>query len=292
MPEKTSILFPKTIFHPNVTDLLLFITKFVGNNKRVVTSTMKKYFLSMVLMALFGTAWADDLAIKSAEDWATFCSSPDAYANGSITLDADISVDKAFPAAFTGTFDGQGHAISMDGLAAKSKFALFSSTGEGAVIRNFTVSGKVTSTQPFAAVAVEVNGPTTIENVQVSADINASGYPLSGFVVYNKSQLSMKDCTFSGHIKSTSNASVDISGFISSMSGESSFKFDRCAFTGGIEILAGWRAGAFVSTNTSTLVADCEMNFCEMSGSISQENGSERVGGFIGSPNTDKSSYI
>ena len=102
---------------------------------------MKKYFLSMVLMALFGTAWADDLAIKSAEDWATFCSSPDAYANGSITLDADISVDKAFPAAFTGTFDGQGHAISMDGLAAKSKFALFSSTGEGAVIRNFTVSG-------------------------------------------------------------------------------------------------------------------------------------------------------
>lgn len=253
---------------------------------------MKKYFLSMVLMALFGTAWADDLAIKSAEDWATFCSSPDAYANGSITLDADISVDKAFPAAFTGTFDGQGHVISMDGLAAKSKFALFSSTGEGAVIRNFTVSGKVTSTQPFAAVAVEVNGPTTIENVQVSADINASGYPLSGFVVYNKSQLSMKDCTFSGHIKSTSNASVDISGFISSMSGESSFKFDRCAFTGGIEILAGWRAGAFVSTNTSTMVADCEMNFCEMSGSISQENGSERVGGFIGSPNTDKSSYI
>lgn len=244
------------------------------------------------MMALFGTAWADDLAIKSAEDWATFCSSPDAYANGSITLDADISVDKAFPAAFTGTFDGQGHVISMDGLAAKSKFALFSSTGEGAVIRNFTVSGKVTSTQPFAAVAVEVNGPTTIENVQVSADINASGYPLSGFVVYNKSQLSMKDCTFSGHIKSTSNASVDISGFISSMSGESSFKFDRCAFTGGIEILAGWRAGAFVSTNTSTMVADCEMNFCEMSGSISQENGSERVGGFIGSPNTDKSSYI
>ena len=253
---------------------------------------MKKYFLSMVLMALFGTAWADDLAIKSAEDWATFCSSPDAYANGSITLDADISVDKAFPAAFTGTFDGQGHVISMDGLAAKSKFALFSSTGEGAVIRNFTVSGKVTSTQPFAAVAVEVNGSTTIENVQVSADINASGYPLSGFVVYNKSKLSMKDCTFSGHIKSTSNASVDISGFISSMSGESSFKFDRCAFTGGIEILAGWRAGAFVSTNTSTMVADCEMNFCEMSGSISQENGSERVGGFIGSPNTDKSSYI
>lgn len=253
---------------------------------------MKKLFLSMALMALFGTAWADDLAIKSAEDWATFCSSPDAYANGSITLDADISVDKAFPAAFTGTFDGQGHAISMDGLAAKSKFALFSSTGEGAVIRNFTVSGKVTSTQPFAAVAVEVNGSTTIENVQVSADINASGYPLSGFVVYNKSQLSMKNCTFSGHIKSTSNASVDISGFISSMSGESSFKFDRCAFTGGIEILAGWRAGAFVSTNTSTMVADCEMNFCEMSGSVSQENGSERVGGFIGSPNTDKSSYI
>lgn len=253
---------------------------------------MRKVFLSMALMALVGTAWADDLAIKSAEDWATFCSSPDTYASGSITLDADISIDKGFPNAFTGTFDGQGHAITLSGIPTSTKFALFSSTGEGACIKNLSVGGSITSLQSVGIIAQSVDGATRIENVQVSADITSSGYPLSGFVVSNKAVLSMSDCAYSGHIKSTANASVDISGFISNMSGASAFKLNRCSFSGGIEILAGWRAGAFVSTNSSTLVADCEMNFCEMSGSITQENGSERVGGFIGSPDTEKSTYI
>ncbi len=253
---------------------------------------MKRIFLSMAMIALVGTAWADDLAIKSAEDWATFCSSPDMYSSGNITLEANITTGAGFPSAFTGTLDGQGHTITLDGIAPAVKFALLSCTGEGACIKNLNVEGSVSSAQSVGIVVQDVNGATTIENVKVSADITSTGYPLSGFVVNNKSQLSMTGCTYSGHIQSKANASVDISGFISNMSGQSAFKFDRCAFTGSIEILAGWRAGAFVSTNTSTLVADCELNFCEMSGSITQENGSERVGGFIGSPNTDKSSYI
>ncbi len=253
---------------------------------------MKRIFLSMAMMALVGTAWADDLAINSAEDWATFCSSPDTYSSGTVTLGEDISVSQGFPQAFTGTFDGQGHTITLGNIAAAAKFALFASTGEGACIKNLNVGGAVTSAQSVGIVAQDVNGATTIENVKVSTDITSTGYPLSGFVVNNKSQLNMTGCSYSGHITSKANASVDISGFISNMSGQSAFKLDRCAFTGRIEILAGWRAGAFVSSNTSTLVADCEMNFCEMSGSITQENGSERLGGFIGSPNSDKSSYI
>lgn len=253
---------------------------------------MKKALLTIAMMAMAGTAWADDLSIKSAEDWTTFCSSPETYADGSITLDAGISVDKAFPGTFTGTFNGQGHAITFDNLQVTGKFALFTATGEGASIRNLSVEGTVTSAQSFAAITLDANGNTSIENVDVKASITSSGYPLSGFVVNNKANLNFSNCMFSGHIKSTANASVDISGFISNMTGSSAFRFDRCAFTGGIEILSGWRAGAFVSSNTSTLVADCEFNYCMMSGSIAQGNQSERVGGFIGSPNSDKSSYI
>ena len=253
---------------------------------------MKKVFLSMALMALAGTAWADDLAIRSVEDWDAFCSSPDMYASGSITLDADICIGKGFPGTFTGTFDGQGHTVTLDGLQATEPFALFNTTGEGASIRNMGVAGSITSTKSVGIITLNANGTTTIDNVKVSADITSSGYPLSGFVVSSKAWVRMSDCLYSGHIQSKANASVDISGFISTMSGESAFKMDRCAFTGGIEVISGWRAGAFVSSNTSTLVADCEMNFCEMSGSIEQKNGSERVGGFIGSPNTNSSSYI
>lgn len=253
---------------------------------------MRKALLTIALMAFTGSLWADDLTIKSTDDWQTFCSSPGTYAGGTVTLDSDISVKTAFPSTFTGTFDGQGHTISLDGLALTSSFALFTSTGEGACIRNLSVSGVVTSAQSFATIALNVDGATSIEHVDVTANITSSGYPISGFVANNKSSLTFTDCSFGGQIKSTANASVDVSGFVSNMSGASRFRFDRCAFTGGIEILKGWRAGAFVSSNTSTLVADCEMDYCLMSGSITQENGSERVGGFIGSPNSDKSSYI
>ena len=47
-----------------------------------------------------------------------------------------------------------------------------------------------------------------------------------------------------------------------------------------------------MSTNTSTLVADCEFTNCLMSAEIIQANGSERLGGLVGSPNADGSSYV
>ncbi|MGN0234084.1 MAG: hypothetical protein ACI4B5_06665 [Bacteroidaceae bacterium] len=241
---------------------------------------------------------ATEFIITSDEDWQTFTSNADQYASCDVKLDADIYVTTMFEAAFTGIFDGQGHSILFeDGFRPTADFALFKSSGEGATFRNFEVKGTLTMLHKYAGVVLEVNGPTTIQNVKVSADVTSSGYPLSGFVVYNKSQLDVTGCEFSGSLKCTQSASADIAGFISSMSGESAFKFKNSACTGKIELsngnsVAGWRASGFVSSNTSTLVADCEFTNCLMSGEIIQANGSERLGGLVGSPNTDKSSYV
>lgn len=284
---------------------------------------MRKLLLLMLSMMLTGAVWAQsdkvvsgesvpvqkgqmkvdgadatEFTITSDEDWQTFTANAEQYASSKVKLDADIHVTTMFEATFTGTFDGQGHSVLFeDGFKPTADFALFKSTGEGATFRNFEVKGTISMLHKFAGVALEVNGPTTIENVKVSANVTSSGCPLSGFVVSNKSQLDVTGCEFSGSLKCTQGVSADIAGFISVMSGASAFRFRNSASTGKIELSngnasAGWRASGFVSSNTSTLVADCEFTNCLMSGEIIQANGSERLGGLVGSPNTDKSSYV
>ena len=246
-----------------------------------------------------GTETVSTFTINSGEDWETMCANPDQYASASVTMSADITVSTSYPGTFCGTFDGQGHAIQFDNLRPSGKFAPFTATGEGAVLKNFIVEGSIAnSLHSVAGVAQSVTGATTIQNVKVTADISTSGYPVSGFVVTNTAQLDMTDCEFSGTIKCSSDASADVAGFISTMSGSSAFKFNHCAFTGKLDLsntsgsVAGWRAGGFVSTNTSSLVADCEFTNCLMSGEIWQCNGSSRVGGLVGSPNSANSSYV
>ena len=284
---------------------------------------MRKLLLLMLSVMVVGSVWAQsantsvsgtvpvqggqmkvdeadatDLLITSDEDWQTFTANANQYASSNVKLDADIQVATMFAATFTGTFDGQGHTIMYaEGFKPTADFALFQAAGEGASFRNFEVKGTLNMLHKFAGVALEVNGPTTIENVKVGANVTSSGFPLSGFVVSNTSQLDVTGCEFSGSLKCTQGASADIAGFISVMNGASAFKFRNCASTGKIELtngnsVAGWRAGGFVSTNTSTLVADCEFTNCLMSAEIIQANGSERLGGLVGSPNAVGSSYI
>ncbi len=261
---------------------------------------MRKTLLSLAAFLTAALSWAsgDVFTVSGDGDWETLCSSPEQYTDATVTLAADIKVSTSFPGTFCGTFDGQGHKVIYSDLRPTAEFALFNTLGEGAALKDFTVEGSIVSLHRTAGVALNVTGSTTMENIKVNADITSSGYPVGGFVAKSTSSPSFVDCEFGGSILCRANASADCAGFISTMSGASSFRFERCAFTGKIELsnatgtVAGWRSAGFVSTNSSTLVADCEFTNCLMSGEILQANGSERTGGLIGSPDTDKSSYI
>ncbi len=261
---------------------------------------MRKTLLSLAAFLTAALSWAsgDVLTVSGNEDWEALCASPEQYADGTVALAADITVSTGFPGTFCGTFDGQGHTVTCNDLRPSAEFALFNTIGDGAVLKNFTVKGSIVSLHSTAGVALNATGSATIENVKVNVDITSSGCPVSGFVAKSTSSLNFIGCEFGGSILCRNTGSSDCAGFIAIMSGESSFRFDRCAFTGKIEhstataTVAGWRSGGFVSTNTSTLAADCEFTNCLMSGEILQCNGSERTGGLIGSPDTDKSSYI
>ncbi|MCR4920750.1 MAG: hypothetical protein K5945_03460 [Bacteroidaceae bacterium] len=258
---------------------------------------MNKKLISLAFLLLPAISWADDVTVNSAEDWQTVCSSAETYANGTITLGADIDVTTPFPAEFTGTLDGQGHTVTYN-LTNPGKFALINSTGEGALIKDLKVGGTIEATTAVAGVVYTVNGATTIQNVKVSAVINSSSYPLGGFVVEAKSRVSIIDSEFSGTLWTFSAKSADCAGFISRVTDNGAFTITNCAFSGTVReetkggAAGAWRASGFVSTVEKIAeVEDCFFTNCVYTGTILQGNGSVRLAGFVGSPNSNNVSY-
>lgn len=258
---------------------------------------MKKTVLSLVALLLSGFLWADDITVNSAEDWQTVCSNAEAYASGTITLGADISVTTPFPSTFTGTLDGQGHTITYD-LTNPGKFGLFIQTGEGALIKNFKIGGSIVANTGVAGVVYTVNGATTIQNVKVSADISSNSYPLSGFVVEGKSKLTITECEYSGTIWCYTSKSADCAGFISRVTDNGAFNISNCCFSGTVReenkdnTAGAWRASGFIGTVEKIAEADdCLFTNCAFTGKVRQGNGSVRLGGYVASANADNISY-
>lgn len=191
---------------------------------------------------------------------------------------------------YAGTFDGQGHALTLN-LKSAGRVALFGATGDGAVIKNLTVNGEINSSAAVSALILEAKGATTISNVNVGAYLTSSGYPVAGFVTYATARVNVDHSRFTGELNCTAPKSDDVSGFIAQASGNGAFSFRQCE-AGGKITLAGWRAGGYVSTVSSTVTATCEFIDCLSSVDIEQQNQSQRLGGFIGSPNSSSLSYV
>lgn len=113
-------------------------------------------------------------------------------ASGSYTLTKDIIVTEPYASDFSGTFDGNGHTVTLDITASTAYVGLFSKLAGGAVVRNVitagSISGKVNNVGGIAGTA---DGNVTIENCKNTASIKGGkgaggilGYsePGSGFV--------------------------------------------------------------------------------------------------------------
>lgn len=111
---------------------------------------------------------------------------------GTYQLTADIAVKEPYDKDFTGTFDGNGHTVTLDITASTANVGLFSKLAGGAVVKNVitagSISGKVNNVGGIAGTA---DGNVTIENCKNTASIKGGkgaggilGYsePGSGFV--------------------------------------------------------------------------------------------------------------
>lgn len=185
-------------------------------------------------MARSGGTDSAPTAINDADDFR------DMVAGGSYKLAADITVTEPYANDFSGTFDGNGHTVTLNITDSTADVGLFSKLAGGAVVKNVKVDGTVSGTEGVAGIAAQANGATisgcincaiisatgryvggivgklrggTVENCYNTGAISSSrdrkGVNLGGIAGYIDSNGSVKNCYNSG----TTSATADTSNY-------------------------------------------------------------------------------
>ena len=132
--------------------------------------------------------------VSSAEEFAAM------VAGGSYTLTKDIIVTEPYASDFSGTFDGNGHTVTLAISGDSDYQALFAKLAAGAVVKNVTVEGKVTGKKCVAGIAGQATD-ATITGCANKADILATDRYVGGIVAESKNT-SISNCYNTGTISS------------------------------------------------------------------------------------------
>lgn len=180
----------------------------------------------------------DTYTIRSEEGWNTFCNclqDNDAYSRFSgktVLLADDITVTRMAGGAghdFTGTFDGQGHTLTVAYGTADSpvseddKAAPFRNVESGCVIKNLHTQGTIYTSRKYAGGIVGTQyGTVRLENCRSSVTINSmtagdgSHGGLVGHIGNSSSaKLTIDGCVFDGKILSVGDdPTTNCAGFV------------------------------------------------------------------------------
>lgn len=167
-------------------------------------------------------------------------------AGGSYTLTKDIIVTEPYASDFSGTFDGNGHTVTLDITASTANVGLFSKLAGGAVVKNVKVDGTVSGTEGVAGIAAQANG-ATISGCINCAIISATGRYVGG-IVGKLQGGTVENCYNTGAISSSRNRpAVNLGGIVGYIDESASVK--NCYNVGEITVtnkatnmagIAGW----------------------------------------------------
>ncbi len=246
---------------------------------------MKKRILSL-LMSFVMLVSLLPATVRAAET-VTEISSAEAFAamsaNGSYKLTQDIEVTTPYKSTFKGTFDGDGHTVTLKLNVTSGNAGLFSETGSGAVIENVEVSADVTSnvassSYGTAGLVGKVSGATTITNCGVTGTVSNTATTtyyaarIGSLVGYFGGALTLNDCYSTANISSKSTYSSSAAGGLIGGSGSAySITAENCYFSGNVD--AKNYAGGFIGyLNSSTSKPHAYTN-CYTSGNVTGSPG-------------------
>lgn len=134
----------------------------------------------------------------------------DMDASGSYKLTADITVTEPYAYDFSGTFDGNGHTVTLNITANTNYVGLFSKLAGGAVVKNVITAGSVTATGKnnvggIAGFANTYSGDVTIENCKNTAAITGNNEVggILGYCSGSAHSVTVTDCANTGTISGT-----------------------------------------------------------------------------------------
>ena len=184
--------------------------------------------------------------IATKEDWkkfGDFVRSGEGNLNARLTADIDLGGDilkiGSESTSYSGTFDGQGHTITVDWNGnGGDYFALFPFVTD-ATIKNLRVTGKMTTDVPMGVFSYLAGGTTTYEHcvsdVRITSGDENSSYSAAGMVhaAYNEGKITFKDCIVAGDLNGTTdNSKQNMGGFVCSQADDATCTFDNCLYTG------------------------------------------------------------
>jgi len=211
--------------------------------------------LSSVMPAavtLAGSGTEDDpYQIGSAEDFAAITWQ---NSSGYFKLTDNITVTKPCDATFKGTFDGDGHTVTLTLNVTSGNAGLFGVTGGGAVIKNLTVDADVTSTagSNYAATAGlvgKVSGSTTVENCGVTgtaSNTSTSSSPVyvGGLIGYLTGNCTVTNSYSQATVSNTNSASSSSTGgFLGKTSNYYTLTVKNCYSSGDVTANKGYAGG-------------------------------------------------
>ena len=197
-----------------------------------------------------GTALAlAEGTVSSAEEFAAM------DASGSYKLTADIIVTEPYASDFSGTFDGNGHTVTLKITAKTNYVGLFKTLAGGAVVKNVITAGSVTTTgkKCVAGIAGYATDNVKIENCKNTASItgNKNVGGILGEAYNNEESISVgiKNCANEGAVNGTGSA---VGGIVGKMEGQNSIIdcYNRGNITGfnNYAGIVGQSTGALVAT--------------------------------------------
>lgn len=169
-------------------------------------------------------------------------------ASGSYTLTKDIIVTEPYASDFSGTFDGNGHTVTLDITASTANVGLFSKLAGGAVVRNVKVDGTVSGTEGVAGIAAQANG-ATISGCINCAEISATERHVGGIVGKLRGG-TVENCYNTGAISSSRTRPINMGGIAGYVDGGASV--ENCYNTGSITG-SGDNTAAVVGWNAATV---------------------------------------
>lgn len=133
-------------------------------------------------------------------------------ASGSYTLAADITVTEPYANDFSGTFDGNGHTVTLNITASTANVGLFKTLSGGAVVRNVITAGSISSTEKYvggiAGFANTYSGDVIIENCKNTATVQG-GNGVGGIFGYcsgSAHSVTITGCANTGTISGARNS--------------------------------------------------------------------------------------
>ena len=212
------------------------------------TNIIERLCLFLLVLVLAAPAWAqgnNEVSIGSKADWQAFCervNRGETNLNAKMTADVDLGEEIVMVGTnvayrYSGTFDGQGHTLSIDWHPSSDDIAPFKYVRD-ATIRNLHVKGKITSGSCWiSGLAYGVSGTTTISNCV--SDVNITSSYADDFCyassmirrIYNSGWVTFNDCLVKGTLNATTDKGREYMGvFVSKQFGKCTL--NNCLYAG------------------------------------------------------------